>query len=237
MGRRDMGRRALMALAAWAAMASAAEGQRRHLGSVDFGFIGADPVGELAAYFDAGFGGQVATSVALDPSGVVRLRGDFGFLIYGWETQHLCWEAPVGCRIEVDLNTLNNIFFAGLGPELAIPGGPVEPYVNASVGFSYFVTTSSLQGEWDWEDFGTTNNYDDIVQAWRVGGGLRVRLSGHRTPVFLDLGVERHQNGIVHFLTKGDIVDNPDGSITLLPNRAEANVVLFRIGVSVGIPR
>ena len=39
------------------------------------------------------------------------------------------------------------------------------------------------------------------------------------------------------YLTEGDIVDHPDGSISFLENRAEANMVVFRLGVSVGIPR
>jgi hypothetical protein len=236
MGRRNAGRATLVALAVLAGSADAAEGQRRSAGSFGLGVIGADPVGELGAYFDAGGGIQLLGSLALDPAGRVRLRGDFGFIIYGYEQQHLCWEAPVGCRIEMDLNTTNNIVFGGLGPEVVLATGAVEPYVNASFGFSYFVTSSSLQGESDFEDFASTTNYDDIVLAWRAGGGMRVHLGGTRKPVYLDLGVERHQNGIAHFLTEGDIVDHPDGSITLLPNRAEANMVLFRIGVSVGIP-
>ncbi len=32
-------------------------------------------------------------------------------------------------------------------------------------------------------------------------------------------------------------MDNPDGSITLFPKVSEANLVTYRIGVSVGIPR
>ena len=237
MGRGDAGRATLVALAVLMGTALAVEGQRRPAGTVGFGLIGADPVGELGAYFDLGGGGQFTGSVALDPSGLVRLRGDFGFIIYGYERQHMCWDAPVGCRIELDLNTTNSILFGGLGPEVVFANGPVEPYVNASLGFSYFATTSSLRGELDWEDFASTTNYDDIVLAWRAGAGMRVKLGGSRKPVYLDLGVERHQNGIAHFLTEGDIQDHPDGSITLLPNRSEANLVVFRMGVSVGIPR
>ena len=237
MGRGNAGRATLVALAVLAGAAESAEGQRRSAGSWGIGVIGADPVGELGAYFDAGGGLQFLGSLALDPESRIRLRGDFGFLIYGYEQQHFCWEAPVGCRIEMDLNTTNNILFGGVGPEVVLASGAVEPYVNASLGFSYFVTTSSLEGESDMEDFASTTNYDDLVLAWRAGGGMRVHLGGTRRPVFLDLGVERHQNGIAHFLTEGDIVDHPDGSISFLENRAEANMVVFRLGVSVGIPR
>ena len=33
---------------------------------------------------------------------------------------------------------------------------------------------------------------------------------------------------------EGDILDHPDGSITLFPNRSEADLMTFRFGVSVG---
>jgi hypothetical protein len=108
--------------------------------------------------------------------------------------------------------------------------------VNASFGFSYFATTTSLKGQNNVEDFASTTNYSDGTFAWRGGAGLRVRVSNGRTPVSLDLGVERHQNGVAEFLTKGDIVDHPDGSITILPNRSEANLMTVRMGVTIGIP-
>ena len=39
------------------------------------------------------------------------------------------------------------------------------------------------------------------------------------------------------YLTEGDIQDNPDGSITLFPVVSEANLVSYRLGVTIGIPR
>lgn len=239
MGRGGMKGIAVTVALAGLALAGGAEAQMRERGPAGYAgiaFIGADPVGELGSYINEGFGGQLWGALPIEPTGRLRLRGDFGFLVYGHERQRLCFGAPVGCRIELDLNTTNSILFGGLGPELVLGTGAVEPYVNASFGFSYFFTTSSLSGESEWEDHFNTTNFDDAVFAWRAGGGVRVRVWDGRAPVSVDLGVERHQNGIADFLTKGDIIDHPDGSITLLPNRSEANMVTFRLGVSVGIP-
>lgn len=219
------------------------EGQRpRRLaqpsGHFDMSFIAANPVGELGLFFDQGFGAQFGGAVPIAAEGRVRLRGDFGFLVYGWERQDHCFSLPIGCRIDLDLNTTNNILFGGLGPEIALATGAVEPYVHGTVGFSYFFTTSSLSGDGYYrDDFGTTTNYSDAVLAWRAGGGIRVRLTDGRKPVSLDLGLERHENGVADFLTKGDIQDHPDGSITVFPNRSEANLVTFRLGISIGVPR
>jgi hypothetical protein len=225
-----------LALAASLIAPGSAEAQRRPAGYVNIGILGADPVGELADYVDAGGGLQFEGLIPVEGSNRFRFRADLGFIIYGHERQRVCFNAPVGCRIQMDLNTTNSIFFGGIGPELLLATGAFQPYVNAMVGFSYFATTSALEGTWDSQDFATTNNFDDIVLARRVGGGVRWRVSRGRHPVSLDFGVEHHENGVAEFLTKGDIEDHPDGSITIYPNRAEANLVTMRFGVSVGIP-
>ena len=231
MTRRMAGWVAVLGVALVIAGAERAGAQAR----VDISLLGADPVGELGHYVDAGGGIQFGGAIPLDGRrGHLRLRTDFGFIIYGYESRRVCLSAPVGCRIELDLNTTNGIFFGGVGPEVVLATGSVEPYLNASMGFSYFATTSSLQGTWDSEDFANTTNFDDFMWSWRAGGGMRVRVSGGRRPVFVDLGVEHHQNGLADFLTEGDIEDHPDGSITLYPNRAEANMTAFRVGVSIG---
>ena len=220
----------ILGVAAFAAGAEGAAAQAR----LDISLVGADPVGELGSYVDAGGGLQFGGAIPVDGRrGHLRLRTDFGFIVYGYESRRVCLSAPVGCRIELDLNTTNGVFFGGLGPEVVLATGSVEPYVNASMGFSYFATTSSLQGTGDSEDFANTTNFDDFMWSWRAGGGMRVRLSGGRRPVYLDLGVEHHRNGLADFLTEGDIEDHPDGSITLYPNRAEANMTAFRVGASI----
>ena len=200
-------------------------------------FVSAEPVGDLGLYFNRGFGGQIDGGWPMSEDGRLRLRGDLGFVMYGYERMHFCYSAPVGCRIEADLTTTNNIIYGGVGPELVLPMGPIEPYAYATAGLSYFATISSLGDEWGDADWAETTNYSDVVMAWKLGGGMRLRVSRGPRPVALDFGIERHRNGIADFLTEGDIVDNPDGSITLYPNRSEANLTTFRFGVSVGFGR
>jgi len=196
--------------------------------------IAADPVGELGSYFDAGGGLQVEGSFAMERTGHLRLRTDLGFIIYGHERLYLCYDGLFGCRVGEDLTTTNSIVFGGIGPELVLATGHIEPYLNASFGFAYFVTTSELDYHDDYYDGPTTTNHSDVTMALRAGGGLRVRLKRGRTPIHLDFGVERHENGIADFLTEGDIVDHPDGSTTMYVNRSEANLMTYRLGVSFG---
>ena len=195
-------------------------------------FVAGNPVGDLGTFFDQGFGAQLEGSWAMTEDGRLRLRTDLGGLVYGHERIAMCY--PTTCRIGVDLTTTNNIFFAGVGPEYAFTSGAFEPYVFGTVGLSYFATISSLSGADDGDDYFDTTNYSDVVMAWKVGGGARVRVRRGRHPISLDFGIERHENGIANFLTEGDILDNPDGSLTLFPNRSEADLMTFRFGVTIG---
>ena len=228
----------IVVLAAAIALAAAAtldaQERRAPRGRVGLSFVAGDPVGELGSFFDRGFGAQLEGSWAVTEDRHLRLRGDAGFVVYGHERIQYCYTVPVGCRVEAELTTTNNIFYFGLGPEVAFTAGAFEPYVYGTTGLSYFATVSSLDGADGGPDWAETTNYDDVVMAWRAGGGMRLRVRGGGHPVSLDFGVERHQNGIASFLTEGDIVDNPDGSVTLFPHRSEANLLTFRLGVSLG---
>lgn len=200
------------------------------------GLIIAQPVGELDDFIGAGFGFGGHFTWKLDARGVLGLRADGGFVIYGHETDRVCLSTTVGCRIEVDLTTTNEIAFFSVGPQLALPSGPVQPYVNASVGVSYFATRSSVDGVGsDDRDIASTTNFDDTAFAWQAGTGLRVPLGLGRVPVFLDFGARYNTNGRVDYLREGDITDHADGSITLHPQRSEANLVTYVIGASVGV--
>lgn len=204
--------------------------------ALDLHLLGADAVGEFEQFVDGGFGGQVGMRFGLDRRAVVGLRVDGGFMLYGHERETLCFPAPIGCRIGTDLTTTNTVAYGGVGPEIAIPG-TVSPYAFATYGLSWFSTQSSLSGVDDWdEDLFDTRHYGDVVGAARFGGGLRFRVGGHDGgPVAIDLGVDFHRNGVAEYLREGDILDHPDGSITLFPNRTEANYTTFRLGVQIGL--
>lgn len=197
----------------------------------------ARPVGEFGDHVKHGGGLGAHLVWPVQRGGAFALRVDGGFLIYGSETRRVCFSGTVGCRIELDLTTTNTIAHGHIGPQLMMQSGPVRPYANAGIGFSYFATTSQVEGTNNNDAIASTTNFDDITLAWTSGGGLLIPLSSGRTPVMLDLGARYHGNGEVEYLKKGDITDNPDGSITLNPTRSDANLITFQIGVSVGIRR
>ena len=195
----------------------------------------ASPQGEFANYVNNGWGGGIHYLLRVDRDGWLALRADASLLNYGHERQRVVLSPTVGGRISVDLTTDNNIAFVGLGPQLGVPTGAVRPYVNGFAGVSYIFTQSSVGGTSSGESFASTTNFDDASFAYGGGGGLYIPLSRRHDPVSLDLGVTYRHNGAAEYLRHGDIVDNPDGSITLHPVFSQTNLLTFHVGVSVGL--
>jgi hypothetical protein len=194
----------------------------------------AQPVGDFRDNINGGGGAEGHLLVRLDQSGAVALRLDGGFLVYGNEEKRVRLSNTVGDRIQVDLNTSNNIALFGVGPQFTVPSGPVRPYVNGSVGLAYFFTQSSVEGIDDEDDLFRTTNQDDVTFAYTGGAGVYIPIAVSRSTVSLDFGARYHNNGTPEYLRKGDIRDNPDGSVTLTPVKSRADFVTYHLGVSVG---
>jgi len=233
---------ALVAFASFGAIASALSAQptpvRRGQSALpraygDINFAVSQPIGAFNDFIGAGYGLTGGFVWNFDRDRVFGIRAEGGFLQYGNERTDVCL---INCRLPGEINTSNDIVFAGIGPQISVPAGLLRPYINATAGFSYFFTHSSLNADNGSENYYDATNHDDAVFALTGGGGFLIPLSMRRTPVLLDIGATFHRNGEATYLRKGSITDNPDGSITINPIRSEANFITYRIGVSIGVP-
>ena len=200
---------------------------------IDFAGLASNAVGEFGDLVGAGGGVNLSAKVfLLEDSRKFGLRADLGWVIYGLESVPTCISDP--CRVQTDIKTSNNIFYFGLGPEVILIRGRFEPYVYGTLGTSVFNTGSTLQGEYfnGADTHLNTTHLNDWTFAWRAGGGIRY---GIWEDVSVDFGVEHHGNGVVDYLTKGDVIDDPDGKVSINPRRSEANLLTFRLGVSLGL--
>lgn len=202
----------------------------------DINLTVSQPLGAFNDFTGEGYGITGGFVWNLDRDRVFGIRVEGGFIQYGNETKHACLSSTIGCRIRVDVSTDNDIAFGGIGPQITVPAGPVRPYLNATAGFSYFFTQSSVSGRDDYDDLFNTTNHDDAVFAMTGGGGFMIPLAMRRTPILLDIGVTYHRNGDASYLRRGSITDNPDGSIVITPIRSEANFITYRLGVTIGVP-
>jgi hypothetical protein len=189
------------------------------------------PQGEFSDFVDAGFGLGGWFAFNLDRRGMIAFKVDGNWLIYGSESRRRPL-SPTVPFVTVDVTTRNNIYTLGVGPVITLSNGAIKPYIAGTVGFSYFATESGVSGTSNGEDFAESTNFDDFTFAVVGGGGLRVRLKGGRTPVFLDLSSEYHRNGRASYLREGSIIDNGNGTISFTPIQSETNLMLVKLGVS-----
>lgn len=201
-------------------------------------FVGASltyavPQGDFRDNVKQGFGIDANGHYKLDRQGIFSIGGELGFLGYGRETKRVPLSSTIG-RVNVDMTTSNNIFWMGLGPQLTVPSGPIRPYVNGTVGFSFFWTESSVEGTYDNEPFAKSTNYDDATFAWTGGGGFLIPVGASRQGA-IDIGVRYHGNGNVRYLRRGDIIDLPAGGIQLRVNEGETPLLMWRLGFKWGL--
>ncbi len=192
-------------------------------------FLMGYPLGEFNDFIDASPGFGFFLQYNVDKRGMFGLRLDGSVVFYGSETTRRPLSLTVQ-RVEVEVVTENEIFSLSLGPQFTVPEGPVRPYLNAGIGFSYFDTRSSVSGENDTEAFASSTNFDDLTFAAAAGGGLLIYLSKN---IFLDLSGRYMWNGQVRYLREGSIKEAPDGSISFRPIESETNLLLLQIGVSI----
>lgn len=178
-------------------------------------------------------GGFNATGwFALDRLGILSLRADLGGVWYGRESQRYSILSP---RVGVNVVTTNSIFTTAIGPELAVPRGALRPYVNGSVGWHHFSTSSALEGLDDTEQNYSTNNQSDGTSAWGAGGGVRIPIGPKRWGSTLDLGTKYYRGGEAEYLRKGDITDNSNGTVTLNTRRSHTDFQTFYLGFTANI--
>lgn len=159
------------------------------------------------------------------------LRGDVAFLNYGNETKRVPISPSIN-RVLVNMTTSNNIAVASAGPELMLRRGPIQPYVYGFAGYSYFYTQTSVGSDRDGEAFASSTNFGDGGLATGWGGGVSVPLRLRSVGVALDAGGRRTINGTRRYLRRGDIIDQPDGSLQFNSRTTDADFWQFHIGAS-----
>lgn len=201
----------------------------------------ATPAGEFADHVDVG-GGLTGFALYGRPDGVLALRADAGWLLYGTETLRRPVGGTAGRVLEDVASTDNWIAHVTAGPQLMARSGRVRPYAHAFGGLAYFATTSELlRPRLDrvvvasppgtpllaarLDPFRTTTHFDDATATYGAGAGLLIALGGGGTA--LDLGVRYMANGRVRFLVEGDAVDG-----SLEARRARAHLLELRVGVT-----
>ena len=202
----------------------------RDAGSAGLNLVVAVPTGEFRQNVDIAGGLEAFGVFTLGRSGLA-LRVNGAYLIYGSDNTIL--SQPY---YPVAITTTYSIANFGIGPQVTLGQGPVRVYGFGTVGFSYIWARSSygLDG-CGCDVFASGTDFDDWTGALQGGGGLLINLSNRRVPIALDLGARYLANGDAWYVSPGDVVPQPDGSVVIYPVRSKANLVAFHAGVSIGL--
>lgn len=198
--------------------------------------VGADfaisqPKGEFAtAGIPTGYGFDFTGLLNIDPKGWIALRGDGGSVQYGHEGGFIGYYGG----IPLDLTTDNKFAFGSLGLQLQFPDGPIRPYASGSYALVRFYTQSCISAEDNSIQDQCNTNHGDWAGAGVFGGGFLVPIG---TSFSINLGARYHYGAKATYLKKGDIVDNPDGSITMNVRSSKTDLVLWQIGIHYAISR
>jgi hypothetical protein len=194
-------------------------------------FAISQPKGEFAtAGVPTGYGFDVTGLLNIDPTGWFALRADGGSVQYGHEGGFIGYYSG----IPLDLNTNNKIGFGSLGLQIQFPDGPFRPYASASYAAVRFYTQSCVSAEDNSIQEQCNTNHGDWASARVFGGGVLIPIG---TSFSINLGARYHYGSNATYLKKGDIVDNPDGSVTLNVRSSKTDLVLWQIGVHFAIPK
>ena len=196
-------------------------------------FAISQPKGEFAtAQVPTGYGFDVNGLFKIDPKGWFSIRADGGGVQYGHEHVELGFLTG---RVPLALNTDNRIGFGSLGLQVQIPDGWFRPYASASYGQVYLYTQSCVSAEDQSFEDQCHTNHGDWAGAGIFGGGLMIPFG--KSLGGLNLGARYHYGAKATYLKKGDITDNPDGTVTLNVHESKTDLVLWQIGFSFNIPR
>lgn len=191
-----------------------------------------EPKGDFAQNTGNGFGVNFAGVGRLEPNGLVNIRTDLGFLIYGSNTRRIDF-AGTGGLVKLDLKTTSNIFTWVVGPQLGGTVGPVSPYLAALGGFSVFWTESSVEGSSNNNDpFASTTNAHDAVLAYGGAAGATLRVYNGARPVRFDFGARYLRHDDVRYLNQERIEDAFRNNRDPIPLRGRADYWTYYMGIT-----
>ncbi len=161
---------------------------------------------------------------------------DISYYNYGSETRREPFSLTIP-DVTVDVDRTNNLVNFHAYFQIALPAGPIRPYVEALFGGSYFYTQTSIKslGNED-KDVASNTNIDDWAWSYGGGGGFLISLfsdpTGQVGSVFLDLKVRYLFGSEAEYLKEGSVTIN-NGQVYYDVSKSKTDILSAHIGAVV----
>ncbi len=241
---RSFGRRSrlLLALAAVAALSSlsapAAAQEPGRVGDAQHNYLSVGaaagrPGPEFRATMGDGYGLGFRSLRRLDRHGWLALRIEGGFLLQERRRDAV----PTIEQGTLDLATSNTLLFAGVGPQVGLPRGPVQPYAHVFAGVHYLLSEAGYDGR-------TTGGapvevlitHEDGALAFGGGAGVYVPIRRGRSPISLDLGATYRLGGEATYMEQA-LIPGTDRMPAHRPVTGRTDLLMVHLGIAVAFGR
>lgn len=200
------------------------------------------PQGQFADRLD-GIGYGLSGNLVLHiPNTPVGLGIEGTFVTYGRETIRERFGSGALGRVEVDVETTNNILLGHLLLRLQSPSGALRPYADALVGVNYLFTESRIADVdfGDDRDIASSTNFDDAAFSYGLGGGVMAQVfsgrsgeTGRPYGVFIDARVRYLLGGKADYLQEGDIGADSNGDPIYTVTQSSTDLLLPQLGMTI----
>ena len=200
------------------------------------------PLGQFGDNVRRGFGADGFGAFAIDPRGILSLRGEVGYIRYNRRSEEFL--AYTGFNyIDLESETTSGVLTLGAGPQLMLPEGPIRPYVGGTVGFARFATNTSINipayetGTGQKETLDERTVSSDFILSLAAAGGIAFQLNFLGRGMLGDIGVRWHRNGEAEYVSSEGVSYDGNGKASITPTRSEANFLVYRVGIVIPLGR
>jgi hypothetical protein len=217
-----------------------AQGQARY--TVGISGLYGQPIGPFADNVTRGFGLDGMGTIGLDTRGIFSLKAELGWIRLASKSEPFIVNTGFEF-LELESETTSGVLMLGAGPQLAVPFGPIRPYVGGSVGFARFATNTAIKISADQTNTGQEETIDeqtvssDFILSLAASGGIRFELPFMGRGILGDLGVRWHRNGEAEYVSNEGVVYDGSGRPTITATRSEADFLVFRLGIVIPLGR
>jgi hypothetical protein len=233
-------RNRIVAALAFLLLPIAAQAQARY--TVGLSGLYGQPLGPFADNVRHGFGLDGMGTLGLDSRGIFSLKAELGWIRLDSKSEPFIVNTGFEF-LELESETTSGVLMLGAGPQLAVPFGPIRPYVGGSIGFARFATNTAIKLSGDYTETGQEETIDeqtvssDFILSLTASGGIRFELPFMGRGILGDLGVRWHSNGEAEYVSSEGVVYNGAGVPTITATRSDADFLVYRLGIVIPLGR